>query len=153
MKKNILNTIWVMGVLSIAVFCLSACDHELDIQQAYPFTVETMPVQKHITKGQTAEIRCTLKRQGRFEEARYTIRYFQPDGRGRLKMDNGTVFKPNDRYPLNKEEFRLYYTSASTDQQTIDVYVEDNFGQTVKLSFEFNSQKDEEKEKKDEGKK
>ena len=153
MKKYILNTIWVMGVLSIAVFCLSACDHELDIQQAYPFTVETMPVQKHITKGQTTEIRCTLKRQGRFEEARYTIRYFQPDGRGRLKMDNGTVFKPNDRYPLNKEEFRLYYTSASTDQQTIDVYVEDNFGQTVKLSFEFNSQKDEEKEKKDEGKK
>jgi len=62
-------------------------------------------------------------------------------------MDNGTVFKPNDRYPLTKEEFRLYYSSASTDQQTIDVYVEDNFGQTVKLSFEFNSQKDEEKEK------
>ena len=153
MKKNILNTIWVMGGLSIAVFCLSACDNELDIQQAYPFTVETMPVQKHITKGQTVEIRCTLKRQGRFEDARYTIRYFQPDGRGRLKMDNGTVFKPNDRYPLNKEKFRLYYTSASTDQQTIDVYVEDNFGQTAKLSFEFNSQKDEEKEKKDEDRK
>lgn len=153
MKNKILNTIWVMGVLSIAVFCLSACDHELDIHQAYPFTVETMPVQKHIAKGQTAEIRCMLKRQGRFEDARYTIRYFQPDGRGRLKMDNGIVFKPNDRYPLTKEEFRLYYTSASTDQQTIDVYVEDNFGQTAKLSFEFNSQKDEEKEKKDEDRK
>ena len=82
------------------------------------------------------------------------IRYFQPDGKGILKMDNGTVFKPNDRYTLNKEEFRLYYTSASTDQQTIDVYVEDNFGQAEKLSFEFNSQRDEEKEKKnDEGKK
>ena len=153
MKKKIINTIWVMGVLSIAVFCLSACDHELDIQQAYPFTVETMPVQKHITKGQTAEIRCTLKRLGRFEDARYTIRYFQPDGKGRLKMDNGTIFKPNDRYPLTTEEFRLYYTSASSDQQTIDVYVEDNFGQTAKLSFEFNSQKDEEKENTDEGKK
>ena len=62
-------------------------------------------------------------------------------------MDNGTIFKPNDRYPLTTEEFRLYYTSASSDQQTIDVYVEDNFGQTAKLSFEFNSQKDEEKEK------
>lgn len=153
MKKKILNTIWVMGVLSIAVFCLPACDRELDIQQAYPFTVETMPVQKHIAKGQTAEIRCTLKREGRFEDARYTIRYFQPDGRGRLKMDNGTVFKPNDRYPFDKEEFRLYYTSASTDQQTIDVYVEDNFGQMAKLSFEFNSQKDEEKEKKDDDRK
>ena len=142
-----------MGVLSIAVFCLSACNHELDIQQAYPFTVETMPVQKHIVKGQTAEIRCTLKRQGQFEDARYTIRYFQPDGKGSLKMDNGMVFKPNDRYPLTKEEFRLYYTSASTDQQTIDVYVEDNFGQKAKLSFEFNSQKDEEKEKPNESKK
>lgn len=149
-KNKIFNTIWVMGVLAIAVFCLSACNHELDIQQAYPFTVETMPVQKHIAKGQTAEIRCALKRQGRFEDARYTIRYFQPDGKGSLRMDNGTIFKPNERYPLNKEEFRLYYTSASTDQQTIDVYVEDNFGQTAKLSFEFNSQRDEEKEKKDE---
>ena len=145
--KKILNTIWVMGVLTLAVFCLSACDRDLDVQQSYPFTVETMPVQKDIIKGQTAEIRCTLKRQGRFEDARYTIRYFQPDGKGRLKMDNGTIFKPNDRNPLTKEEFRLYYTSASSDQQTIDVYVEDNFGQTAKLSFEFNSQKDEEKEK------
>ena len=56
MKNKILNTIWVMGVLSIAVFCLSACNHELDIRQAYPFTVETMPVQKHIAKGQTAKL-------------------------------------------------------------------------------------------------
>lgn len=72
MKKKIINTIWVMGVLALAGFCLSACNHELDIQQAYPFTVETMPVQKHIVKGQTAEIRCTLKRQGWFEDARYT---------------------------------------------------------------------------------
>ncbi|KGN85228.1 DUF3872 domain-containing protein [Porphyromonas gulae] len=153
MKKKILNTIWVMGVFALAGFCLSACDHELDIQQAYPFTVETMPVQKHIVKGQTAEIRCTLKREGNFADTRYTIRYFQSDGKGRLKMDDGTVFKPNDRYPLTKEEFRLYYTSASSDRQTIDVYVEDSFSQTVKLSFEFNSQRDEEKEKPNEDKK
>ena len=44
MKKKILSTIWVMGVLTLAVFCLSACDRELDVQQSYPFTVETMPV-------------------------------------------------------------------------------------------------------------
>ena len=52
--KKILNTIWVMGVLTIAVFCLSACDRDLDVQQSYSFTVETMPVQKDIIKGQTA---------------------------------------------------------------------------------------------------
>ncbi|MBW4760117.1 DUF3872 domain-containing protein [Prevotella denticola] len=141
--KNILNTIWVMGVLSLAVFCLSACDRDLDVQQSYPFTVETMPVQKDIVKGQTAEIRCTLKREGNFADTHYTIRYFQPDGKGTLRMDNGMAFRPNDRYPLTKEVFRLYYTSASTDRQTIDMYVEDNFGQTVKLSFNFNNEKNE----------
>ena len=141
--KKILNTIWVMGVLSLAVFCLSACDRDLDVQQSYPFTVETMPVQKDIVKGQTAEIRCTLKREGYFADTHYTIRYFQPDGKGTLRMDNGTVFKPNDRYPLTKDMFRLYYTSASTDRQIIDVYVEDSFGQTIKLSFNFNNEKNE----------
>ena len=132
-----------MGVLTLAVFCLSACDRDLDVQQSYPFTVETMPVQKDIVKGQTAEIRCTLKREGNFADTHYTIRYFQPDGKGTLRMDNGMAFRPNDRYPLTKEVFRLYYTSASTDRQTIDMYVEDNFGQIVKLSFNFNNEKNE----------
>lgn len=139
MKKKIFDTLWVMGVLTIAVFCLSACDRELDVQQSYAFTVESMPVQKEIARGETAEIRCTLKREGRFEDTRYTIRYFQPDGKGTLRMDNGTIFKPNDRYPLTKEEFRLYYTSTSTTRQTIDVYIEDNFGNLQQQTFDFNN--------------
>ena len=147
MKKKILSTIWVMGVLTLAVFCLSACDRELDVQQSYPFTVETMPVQKDIIKGQTAEIRCTLKRGGEFADTRYTIRYFQSDGKGLLRNDNGTIFKPNDRYPLTKDVFRLYYTSLSTDRQTIDVYVEDSFGKMQQLTFSFNNEKAEEKGK------
>ena len=146
MKKKILSTIWVMGVLTLAVFCLSACDRELDVQQSYPFTVETMPVQKDIIRGQTAEIRCTLKRGGEFADTRYTIRYFQPDGKGTLRMDDGTVFKPNDCYPLTKDVFCLYYTSLSSDRQTIDVYVEDNMGGMQRLTFSFNNEK-EDKEK------
>ena len=146
MKKKILSSIWVMGVLALAVFCLSACDRELDVQQSYPFTVETMPVQKDIIRGQTAEIRCTLKRGGEFADTRYTIRYFQPDGKGTLRMDDGTVFKPNDCYPLTKDVFRLYYTSLSSDRQTIDVYVEDNMGGMQRLTFSFNNEK-EDKEK------
>ena len=43
------------------------------------------------------------------------------------------MFLPNDRYPLDREVFRLYYTSRSDDQQTIDVYVEDNTGQVCLL--------------------
>ena len=124
----------------------SSCDDGVEIRQAYAFTVETMPVQKHIAEGETAEIRCCLLREGRYADTRYAIRYFQPDGKGSLRMDDGTVFLPNDRYPLVKEEFRLYYTSASSGQQSIDVYVEDNFGQCVQLSFQFTNEKTEKEE-------
>lgn len=55
-------------------------------------------------------------------------------------MDNGTMFLPNDLYPLEKETFRIYYTSASTDLQTIDIYNIDSFGQMQQLSFSFNNE-------------
>ena len=137
--KKIVSSILMYGFVIATLFCCSSCDNKLDIQQVFPFNVETMPVQTQIVKGETAEIRCELKREGLYDGATYTIRFFQPAGKGSLQMDDGTVFKPNDRYPLNKGVFRLYYTSASTDQQTIDVYVEDNFGQLKQLTFTFNN--------------
>ena len=123
-----------------AALSLSSCEDDIDVDGTYPFTVETMPVPTRLAQGETAEIRCRLKREGRFSDARYTVRYFQPDGKGTLRMDDGMVLRPNDRYPLDREVFRLYYTSRSDDQQTIDVYVEDNTGQVVKTSFTFQSE-------------
>mgnify|MGYP002564858429 FL=1 len=133
MKKLFLAALAALGLLS-------SCDKELDVQQAYKFELETMPVQKRIAVGETAEIRCTLVREGEYAGARYTIRYFQPDGHGELRMDDGTLFAPNDRYPLERFSFRLYYTSRSDDQQTVDVYIEDNMGQTVQRSFTFQNE-------------
>lgn len=132
---------FLMLALTAVGTLLTACDKELDIKQAYAFRLETMPVQTRIVRGETAEIRCTLVREGKYDGARYTIRYFQPDGKGELRMDDGTLFLPDDRYPLTREVFRLYYTSASSDQQTVDIYVEDNFGQCKQLSFRFNNEK------------
>lgn len=86
--------------LGLAVLLLSACSDEMEVQQSYPFKVENMPVPTRIIKGETVEIRCELKREGHFSDARYTIRYFQPDGKGTLRMDDGMVLLPNDRYPL-----------------------------------------------------
>ena len=140
MKKFLVNTIWAVGGIALVLFCLSACTRELDVQQAYDFSLEVMPVQNSIAKGETAEIRCSLKRSGRFANTQYTIRYFQPDGKGCLKMDDGTVFKPNDSYQLTRDLFRLYYTSLSTDRQTIDIYVEDNLGQLQQGIFNFNNE-------------
>ena len=94
--KNVMYKI-IMGCYIVAALVLvAACNDSLGIQQAYPFSIETLPVPK------------------------------------------------NDLYPLEKETFRLYYTSASTDQQTIDIYVIDSFGQMQQLSLSFNNDNSEE---------
>ena len=152
--KNVMYKI-IMGCYIVAALVLvTACNDNLDIQQAYPFSIETLPVPKRLKVGETAEIRCRLVRGGYyqpttyqiryFQPTTYQIRYFQPDGKGKLEMDNGTVFLPNDLYPLEKETFRLYYTSASTDQQTIDIYIIDSFGQMQQLTLSFNNDNSEE---------
>ena len=76
---------------------------------------------------------------------RYVI--FQSADKGLLRNDNGTVFKPNDRYLLTKDVFRLYYTSFSADRQTIDVCAEDSFGRVQQLTFSFNNEREVGKDK------
>ena len=131
---------YALYLFALLISLVSCDDGNLQIQQSYDFQLETMPVPKSIALGETIEIRCKLIVAGNYNEARYSIRYFQPDGKGELKMDDGTIFLPNDRYPLTKEIFRLYYTSNSTDQQTIDIYIEDNIGAVVMLTFSFNNE-------------
>ena len=100
-----------MGCYIVAALVLvTACNDSLDIQQAYPFSIETLPVPKRLKVGETDEILCQLVREGYYHPTTCRIRYFHPDGTGKLEMDNGTVFLPNDLYPLEKEPFRLYYT-------------------------------------------
>ena len=137
--RKILNRVFMACYIVAALLLTGACNDRLDIQQVYPFSVETMPVPKKLKVGETAEIRCSLKREGRFEDARYTIRYFQSDGRGQLRLDNGTVLLPNDRYPLDRETFRLYYVAGSQEPGVIDLVFEDNAGQAAELSFTFNN--------------
>ncbi len=132
----------LLGIYAIAiVLLLTACNNLLDIQQHYPFTLSAMPVPKSIEIGETVEIRMKLLREGHFEETEYYIRYYQPDGAGDLKLEDGTVLLPNDLYKLTEDVFRLYYTSKSTDQQKIDIYVEDNFGKTEQITFNFNNKR------------
>jgi hypothetical protein len=133
-------TAWLVAMLLLAL----ACSDDLDIRTRYLFDLETMPVQKKIVENETAEIRCRLVKEGDCQDAKFYIRMFQPDGVGELHMDDGTVFKPNDLYPLKKETFRLYYTSRCKDQQVIDVYVQDSFGQVVQKTFSFQTERTEE---------
>ena len=114
---------FICGCMAAALLCCISCNDELEVQQSYEFTVETMPVPEELAKGETAEIRCELKRTGEFADALYTIRYFQFDGEGTLSLEN--------------EQFRLYYTSQCEESQNFVVVVEDNFGKSCELEFDF----------------
>ena len=144
--KKMIESMIIAGCMLVALLYMTACSDKLDVQQMYEFDLATLTVQTTIVKGEEAEIRCQLVRSGEYQDTEYFIRYFQPTGKGELRMENGTVLLPNDLYPLPEETFRLYYRSFGTDQQKIDIYILDSFGQVVQKSFAFNNEAEDEKE-------
>lgn len=73
--KKLLTTITGLAALALLV---SACDDTLDVFQVYSFDLATMPVQESLREGETAEILCTLVREGEYKNAEFFIRMFQP---------------------------------------------------------------------------
>ena len=144
--KKMIESMIIAGCMLVALLYMTACSDKLDVQQMYEFDLATLPVQTTIVKGEEAEIRCQLVRSGEYQDTKYFIRYFQPTGKGELRMEDGTVLLPNDLYLLPEETFRLYYRSFGTDQQKIDIYILDSFGQVVQKSFAFNNEAEDEKE-------
>lgn len=135
-------TAWLAAIMLLAL----ACSNDMDINKVYSFDLVCMPVQKKIVKGEVAEIRAQIVKKGNFQDTKFYIRYFQVDGKGELRLDNGTVLLSNDLYLLEQETFRMYYTSHSTDQQVIDVYIEDSHGQVVQKTFSFQNDRGDEEE-------
>lgn len=135
-------TAWLAAIMLLAL----ACSNDMDINKVYAFDLVCMPVQKKIVQGEVAEIRAQIVKEGNFQDTKFYIRYFQVDGKGQLQLENGTILLPNDLYLLEKETFRMYYTSHSTDQQVIDVYIEDNHGQVVQKTFSFQNDRGEEED-------
>ena len=138
------NLRWPLGMTIVAtvlsVFTLTSCDDDLDVQQSYPFTVEVMPYGDKIANGQTVELRFEIQPEGNYTNTMYTIRYFQYDGEGTLKLVDGPVLVNNDRVLLEGKSFRLNYTARSADAHKFLVVIEDNFGSTPwEQTFEFNS--------------
>ena len=129
---------WI--ALFAIIFALTSCSEDLDVQQSYPFTVEVMPHTDKIKVGETVELRFTIKPEGNYANTLYTIRYFQYDGEGTLKLVDGPVLVNNDRVLLESKEFRLNYTAKSGGSHKLLIVVEDSFNSTPwEQTFEFNS--------------
>ena len=127
------------AILFALVFALSSCNDDLDVQQSYPFTVEVMPYADKIANGETVELRMTIVPEGNYTNTLYTIRYFQYEGKGTLKLVDGPTLVNNDRVLLESKEFRLNYTAKSADSQEIYICIEDNYGTRWEQTFEFNN--------------
>ena len=143
MKKSNKKSFGVIAVLFLviaAVCSLTSCNDDLDVQQSYPFSVEVMPFADKIVKGQTVELRFEIVPEGNYTNTLYTIRYFQYDGEGSLKLVEGPVLVNNDRVLLESKTFRLNYTAKSSGEHRYLVVVEDNFGSAPwERTFEFNN--------------
>lgn len=142
MKKSNKKSFGLIAFLSLviaAVCSLTSCSDDLDVQQSYPFTVEVMPYADKITQGQTVELRFEIKPEGNYTNTLYTIRYFQYDGEGSLKLVDGPVLVNNDRVLLESKTFRLNYTARTSEAHKFLIVIEDNFGSTPwEQTFEFN---------------
>ena len=142
MKKSNKKSFGLIAFLSLviaAVCSLTSCSDDLDVQQSYPFTVDVMPYADKITQGQTVELRFEIKPEGNYTNTLYTIRYFQYDGEGTLKLVDGPVLVNNDRVLLESKVFRLNYTAKSSEAHKFLIVIEDNFGSTPwEQTFEFN---------------
>ncbi len=129
----------VWAIFATFILTLTSCSDDLDVRQSYPFTVEVMPYGDKITKGETVELRFEIKPEGNYANTLYTIRYFQYNGEGSLKLVDGPVLVNNDRVLLESKTFRLNYTAKSDQQHRFLVVVEDNFNSTPwEQTFEFN---------------
>lgn len=136
---------WFFGfwaILFALVFSLTSCFDDLDVQQSYPFTVEVMPYGDKIANGETVELRMTIVPEGNYTNTLYTIRYFQYEGKGVLKLVDGPTLVNNDRVLLESKEFRLNYTAKSADSHELLITIEDNYGTKWEQTFEFNKSDD-----------
>lgn len=133
---------WI--ALFAILLALTSCSDNLDVQQSYPFTVEVMPHTEKIVKGQTVELRFEIKPEGNYSNTLYTIRYFQYDGGGTLKLVDGPVLVNNDRVLLESKTFRLNYTARTSEAHKFLIVIEDlcngqHTSSNVAMTFMFNS--------------
>ena len=133
---------WI--ALFAIVLALTSCSDDLDVQQSYPFTVEVMPYGDKIKQGQTVELRFEIKPEGNYANTLYTIRYFQYDGEGTLKLVDGPVLVNNDRVLLESKTFRLTYTAKFSQAHKLLIVIEDlcngqHTSSNVAMTFMFNS--------------
>lgn len=129
-----------MILLLSVVWGLCSCSSDLDIKQDYSFSVKTLPLPKKLKQGKIVALEFSLVRERIYEDAEYSFRYFQPDGKGVLMDNTGQKLVMNRLYRLKGDEFTLLYQSACAEVQQLDFVFIDNFGQELEYSVAFQNE-------------
>jgi hypothetical protein len=139
MKKRKRGAVNLFFALALTGFGLSACDDgQLSLQTDFDFAVELLPVPGAVALGEQVEMRFALVRAGgRYDSARYYVRYFQHAGRGLLTDEGGRAFVPNDAYRLPKETFRLYFQPTKGDSHALELVFFDSFNHRHQVDLSF----------------
>lgn len=133
---NMFKYSFILFFISIVYSCH---DTDLEIRQNFPFEVSVMPVPGGVKENETVEIRILLETVSNYSETTYNIRYFQYEGSGKLQYDDDPPYLPNDEYALSQKQFRLYYTSESTESHQFSIWIKDSFGNERRVDFEFDN--------------
>jgi len=137
---KILNLLKYSFILVLMGIVFNSCqDNDLEMKQNFPFDVKVMPVPSKIKEGETVEIRIILETVGNFSDTKYSIRYFQFEGNGKLQRYSDEPYLPNDEYILPEKQFRLYYTSQSSESHQFSIWIKDSFSNEKRIDFEFDN--------------
>ena len=142
-KRALALTVWLAAIMLLAL----ACNDDLDVRQAYKYSVETLPLPKSLEKGESVALEFSIVREGEYTGASYKFRYFQSDGEGSLKDDKGKAIPVNRFQSITSDDFVLIYTNLSEEQAQLDFVFEDNFGQRVEYKVTFAGKRIDDEEK------
>ncbi|MGN7756797.1 TraQ conjugal transfer family protein [Chryseobacterium sp. 22532] len=112
-KYKISNLVKHSFILFLMSVLFNSCqDNHLEIEQDFPFEVQVMPIPGKVKKNETVEIRISLETVSNFSDTKYSIRYFQFGGGGKLQHSDDKPYFPNDVYTLPQKTVQavLYFS-------------------------------------------
>jgi hypothetical protein len=139
-KKTIQKAFTLLLISVIVIVFAIGCSKDLQIKHDYDFNVTCLPVPASLEKNEAAEMRIEILRDsGRYDSTTYYVRYFQYEGKGSLRFDNGETLFPNDSYRLDRNIFRMYFLPNPTyASHQIELTFYDSYRHEHPLTFNFN---------------
>ncbi len=126
----------MLGGLVVALSLAGlSCERKLAIE-GLDFKVMHDPIQGKIMQGETVVIRCRIEPEEWGMDPKYTLRYVQPEGKGKLWVDSLRLV-PGGGHPLGEGDFVLRYLSEGKGKHVLDITVSEPYGKERTMRIEF----------------